>query len=228
MIVLIVALAATGGLFAQTPKKKPAEIPTEKAAPESLDDELLRDLAAPPMLLNDGKKTPTPKPAPAGEDVGEKVNPLQRIGQRMRVAQRRIGQRNISTETRRIQKTILDELDLLIEQTQKAGSSGAKQTSGRGGKDKGAQAGQAGTQAGRGAAAEANQDRPSTGGGGTGGPDGMSMGTRVIDEVWGHLPERVRAVMRGTGSGQFVRKYELLIERYYQRLTEQLMVPNTR
>ena len=42
----------------------------------------------------------------------------------------------------------------------------------------------------------------------------------MLKEVWGHLPARVREQMQNSASEQFLSKYEELIEKYYERLTE--------
>ena len=44
---------------------------------------------------------------------------------------------------------------------------------------------------------------------------------RMLKEVWGHLPPRVRAQMQSGAGEKFLPKYEKLIEDYYKRLAEE-------
>jgi len=43
----------------------------------------------------------------------------------------------------------------------------------------------------------------------------------LIKQLWGHLPERSREQMMQSYSGEFLPKYELELEKYYRRLTEE-------
>ena len=42
-----------------------------------------------------------------------------------------------------------------------------------------------------------------------------------MKHLWGHLPEREREQMMQSFSDEFLPKYELEIEQYYQRLSEE-------
>ena len=43
----------------------------------------------------------------------------------------------------------------------------------------------------------------------------------MMKDVWGQLPERAREQMLQSPPEKFLPKYELLIEKYYQRLAEE-------
>ncbi|HJS08734.1 MAG TPA: hypothetical protein VJ809_13785, partial [Pirellulales bacterium] len=43
----------------------------------------------------------------------------------------------------------------------------------------------------------------------------------LVKQLWGHLPERQREQMLQSFSDEFLPKYELEIEQYYQRLSEE-------
>ena len=45
--------------------------------------------------------------------------------------------------------------------------------------------------------------------------------TDVVKELWGHLPERAREQMFQSFSDDFLPKYELEIEQYYRKLSEE-------
>jgi hypothetical protein len=42
-----------------------------------------------------------------------------------------------------------------------------------------------------------------------------------MKDAWGNLPERIREQMMQTSVDEFLPKYELLIEKYFQRLSEE-------
>ncbi len=55
-------------------------------------------------------------------------------------------------------------------------------------------------------------------GAGKGGPQGeMNKIADVYKDIWGHLPETLRAEMNAYGREKFMAKYEELIKRYYDR-----------
>ena len=43
----------------------------------------------------------------------------------------------------------------------------------------------------------------------------------MMKDSWGHLPPRVREQMLQNTPEQFLPQYELMIEKYYQRLAEE-------
>ena len=43
----------------------------------------------------------------------------------------------------------------------------------------------------------------------------------MVKALWGHLPERSREQMLQSFSDEFLPKYELEIEQYYRRLSEE-------
>ena len=53
-----------------------------------------------------------------------------------------------------------------------------------------------------------------------GGPVDMGQMQSLIKRLWGHLPEQQRQQMLESSVEEFLPKYELQIERYFQRLSE--------
>jgi hypothetical protein len=44
---------------------------------------------------------------------------------------------------------------------------------------------------------------------------------QTLDQIWGHLPARIRDQMQSGMAEEFLPQYEQLIEQYYQRLAEE-------
>jgi hypothetical protein len=220
-------LAATIAAAAEDAPKSPDKQSADKQPLEErqldkrllgdLDDDLLRGLPA-----AEPKKSPAEgRDAKLQEDLGGSdadaaaaEDPLQQIGQRMRAAQQRIGQRDLSPETRELQREIVADLAKLIER--------ARQQQGDGKKS----AGQ-----GRGSAqggAEGGHPTPSPA---TESTNRVEKGTAeavetanlrdVLRRHWGHLPEKLREELQNSLSEQFLPQYEKLIEAYYRRLAEE-------
>jgi hypothetical protein len=61
-------------------------------------------------------------------------------------------------------------------------------------------------------------DKP---GAGTGSSQGEANKlTEIYKEIWGHLPETLRAEMNAYGREQFMEKYSELIRQYYRTIAE--------
>jgi hypothetical protein len=158
-----------------------------------------------------------------GEDLGQEIDdPLMAIGRRMQTAQELIDQQITSDQTQRVQKQIVADLDLLIEQLQsqcqagqcKDGAGKPKPNAKPGGKGQG----------GKGENRGANQPaRDSTGRVGVAQADSAELARmkQMLKQVWGHLPAKVRDQMQSGTIEEFLPKYETLIEAYYSRLAEQ-------
>ncbi len=159
-----------------------------------------------------------------GEDIGEEGDPLTKIANRMRAVEELIAEQETAEKTQRIQQQIVAELTEMIQLVKKqCDCQSPKQQQPQAGKPKpGSKPGpqkkgnQPGNQAGNKASSESQMR------------DGEAEDAQVqreeleqmLKEVWGHLPVRVREQMQNAASEQFLSKYEALIEKYYERLTE--------
>jgi hypothetical protein len=197
--------------------------------PHALDRRLLEGLNQPPVQPAVGKpqaddgaaapqirpNAPTP-PAEGKAQPGQPVHPLTEIGRQMLAAKKGIAARDVSGETEQLQRKILDELDQLIEKACKAGSAG--QGSARPMRSDTPDGQQPGAEAGRetGRPADDRQaagKRPEL--------NNPADVRRLVDKVWGHLPERVRNGVSNPSAEQFLPQYEALIEQYFRRLAEE-------
>jgi hypothetical protein len=216
--------------------------------PSPLDEELLEGLGSDPLDPVD--RNSAQPGAPGGEEGGdasrgedeewqerlrrelgaaaekESDNPLLEIARKMRDAQGRLDQHDAGSTTQIVQKEIVDGLEKLIDQARKA----AKQCAG----------GQSRAQA---VAARKPVGQPPAGGEPEGGrpsdpragessprPRAASQRPRqpdleqvraIIKELWGELPQREREQMLESPPEEFLPKYELLIEEYFRRLSEE-------
>jgi len=178
--------------------------PTGKApTDDSLDQELLKG-------LNDG------------EDLGQpsEQNPLGRLNQQMREVESRIAGSRSDRDTQQLQAKILQDLDVLIKETQKQCQGGnckpGQQTAGsRNAKQPGKSSG-AGQQPAEGPARESTdklRDKPAAR------PDMADM-KEVLKGVWGQLPEHQREQMLQSYEEQFLPKYEQMIADYFRSIAE--------
>ena len=160
-----------------------------------------------------------------GEDIGsdQAVDPLTRIGQRMRDVEHRMSQKDTSEDTQRLQQRVVDELDQLLRlaKQQHKHQSGGGQPSSNVRQRKSVRQTQPPTE---------EQLRKNTNRGS--GDSAQRVGTAPpgqVDwdpshvlgkEIWGHLPEQQREQMILQQSEQFLPQYKLLIEEYFKRLAE--------
>lgn len=216
--------------------------------PSPLDEKLLEGLGSDPLDPVD-RKLPEPG-VPRGRDDGdaagaededwqerlrrelgaaaekESDNPLLEIARKMRDAQRRLDRHDAGATTQIVQKQIVDDLEKLIDQARKA----AKQCAG----------GQSRPQA---VAARQPVGQPPAGGQPQGGQPSdrpaaesaqrprttndrprrvdVEQVQAIIKELWGELPQREREQMLESPPEEFLPKYELLIEEYFRRLSEE-------
>jgi len=192
------------GLDAIPSKDKPDQAPAAPADSKSeLDDELLRQLGA-------------------GEDLGEEMqDPLLLISRRMRAVEDLIGDRNTSQPTQRLQKQIVEDLAVLIEQAKKQCSGGQGDSDGQK-----KPSGKPGSGSKAGAGDNKGKSRPakdSTSGARkrTGSQAELDRMKLMLKEAWGHLPPKIRDQIQNASPEEFLPKYEKLIEDYYKRLAEE-------
>ncbi len=177
---------------------------------EGLDDDLLKGLPAPTKQPDVSQPSAAGQTQPADSTT---TNPLAQIAERMRLAQRRIAERDTTADTQQLQQQIQDDLAALIEAAKKQCAACNKPGNGSAGQ-------QAGTTSGQPTPAP---PRDST--------NRIEQGTKestetadvadVIRRFWGHLPDKLREQMQASLSEQFLPKYERLIEDYYKRLAEE-------
>jgi len=224
--ILCATLLMVGVGYRFPPAVVHAAPPAEKP-PKTLDEQLLKDLAADlleglPQAARDKSQANDGKPAqkqsataPDEAAANAAVDPLERIGQRMRQVQQRLEQDDLSLDTRGLQKEIVDDLAALIEQTKKQQAAGGKKP-GKPGNGP-AQASNAGGDPTPGAATESTNRVEQ-------GKTSAAETAEVRDGLrryWGHLPQKLRDELQNSFGEQFLPKYERLIEDYYKRLAEE-------
>ncbi|MEN6449904.1 MAG: hypothetical protein ABFC96_05370 [Thermoguttaceae bacterium] len=138
-----------------------------------------------------------------------------RIGRQMRDSQRRIGRADSGEATQKLQRNIVAELDRLIEQSRKKSGQcqpGACQPK-PGNKQGNKASNKPGSKSGVAPSSKpAGQSRREA--------DGQRART-TMKQLWGELPERARQQMLQLPDEEFPPKYELLIEDYFRRLSEE-------
>ena len=197
---------------------------------EGLESPLLDDLEAPRDPVQPDSPVEDEVPGPPdlepldqlghGEDIGrEEPNPLRLIGRQMRTAEQLISRRD-PARSHRVQGDIIADLERLIEQLRDQQHDSAR----------GMAESLAAEDAENGAAAGVGDAQGIEHPGDENGVEGDETDTRhvqrarileTLDQIWGHLPERVREQMHSGLAEEFLPQYELLIEAYYQRLAEE-------
>jgi hypothetical protein len=208
--------------------------------PKSLDEQLLDDLDTDllPKVEPQPVKPSTPAAidrAPRGEnsgldekllddlgegediELGPEADPLTQIGRRMRQVETLIDRRDTSARTQDMQKQILRELDMLLEQTKKQ-CQGACQNPSSGQPKPGATANNQPKQGEQGPPKESTDKLRDPKETKIGEAENMDQ---LVREAWGHLPDKIRVQMQNVTVEQFLPKYEELIEAYYKRLAEE-------
>jgi hypothetical protein len=202
---------------------------------ESLGRRLLDDLA--PQVLQppagtvrpDGQ-SPDARFGDVGEDIGQPSGrqPLVRARQGMQQAESLLARRDADTgqdhvrQASAVQREVVEQLDKLIAELAKQSQGGNSQPSDASPEPNPSlqpKPGKSGDAAGRGPIAAGDSktrlDRTSA--------QGVQKNgiNDVVKNLWGHLPERNREQMMQSFSDEFLPKYELEIEQYYQRLSEE-------
>jgi hypothetical protein len=239
--VLVLAILA----LMLTPACADASAPSQASGTESLGNQLLDDLAPfiPPKhaATSNNEKHPessrSSSPAPAtphfedlGEDIGQPNGPLPlvRAQQGMRRATTLLEESTKTADARAIQQTgtvqkqVVAQLDELIAELSKQCQGGQCQPS-----DQPPQPSQR-------SQPNPGESSKSTGRGTTSARDSSDRLNQrnaeaidkgdideLVKDLWGHLPERSREQMLQSFSDEFLPKYELEIEQYYRRLSEQ-------
>jgi len=210
--------------------------------PRSLDDELLEDLGADPLDEFDRELfTPGEGQGRAGRPRDEDLpgagqrndadvtiehdNPLVEISRRMREAQRLIGRNDSGSTTQALQEQVLADLDELIKQARKACkkcSPGDKPPQGVSARKPIGQ-----SQPKQPGDGQKPSDKPATNSSARPKANGQAAKVdveavrEVIKKLWGELPQNEREQMLQLPIEEFLPKYELLIEEYFRRLSEE-------
>jgi hypothetical protein len=219
-----------GGLF-------PAE--PHKPVPSSLDQQLLRDLED--ELMDDLKK-PDAGDSQAKEEKPEdpldrrlledlrdspdegRENPLELIGHKMRRAQTLIHRQQTSEPTQQLQREIVADIDKLLDQARRqikrsSSSSSRQQVAQR---DRPSQP-QGQSQDNQPGDQQSNQPARDSQAGmqeaAAAKPQPLSQ-RQLVQQLWGHLPQRERQQVINSTIEKFIPKYELLTEEYFKRLME--------
>jgi hypothetical protein len=158
-----------------------------------------------------------------GEDLGQpsEDQTTGKISRQMRDVERRISNSQSGGATQQKQQAISDELAKLIEQLKKATQSSQKPGSGNSPSSQRSKVAQGGQKAG----SQRQSDKPAKDSSSQMRHDEAAKADPAairerMKEAWGNLPERIREQMMQSSVDDFLPKYELLIEKYFQRLSE--------
>jgi hypothetical protein len=206
-------------------KDKPEAAETKKPRPASTksDDEFIKSLL-PDLEIGDAGK------------AGSTEDELDRAIASMREAGRKINAGDVSKATQEIQKSVLSEIDKLIErlknqsppprsknqQNNKDRQSQSQKNRSTSPQQKQEQKQQAGTQgeaAGQQKSKAAESDEQNL----RKAQEARNAKARrraLINEVWGHLPANVRERLLNVGGEKLLPKYDEMIRRYYESLAE--------
>jgi hypothetical protein len=157
-----------------------------------------------------------------GEDIGAATSqdPLVPIGRRMVIVKSRLSQQKLDGETTQLQQKIIADLAALMQECKKqcpgGGSPKPGSKPGKGGK---------GSQGGKSPAAQAPSDTARNSSDKLRERNAQSgdRGSLVnaMKESWGNLPEHARKHLSNVSTTVFLPKYELMLEKYFKRLSEQ-------
>jgi hypothetical protein len=228
----LVALAPLAALAADEPVAPAAK--AKKKPSEQLDDALLKDLDN--ELLDGAGDLKKDKPSAAkdegeamqpidGEDVGqpgENDDPLMRVSQSMRRAERLIPQESKRERATEVQQQIVDELAKLIDEAEKRSAQQAQSKQQQSQKTAKRQLVQQPKPAkpGKESNKPAQDSTNRLGKAEEARPDPAAV-KNMLKDAWGHLPAHAREQMLQNSPERFLPQYELLIEQYYKRLAEE-------
>lgn len=221
----------------------PPEVEAQQS--RSLDEQLLEDLGGDPLDELDRELFgPSDKQGKAADPTGkrpgdlsgrlrqelgpaadaEENNPLLQLARRMREVEGLIAKNDSGRTTTHLQRQIVADLDELIEQARKRcsqckpGDKPPGQASSRQPVNQPAsKPGSGGNTAGQNPATDSNA-KP---GQATARQPDAQRAMDFIKQLWGQLPQRDRERMTQSPPEEFLPKYELMIEDYYRRLSEE-------
>ena len=154
----------------------------------------------------------------------ERRHPLARIGEEMQRVEALIRQHQAGDQTRALQEKIVSELDRLIREAQQRSKSSSAQKQARqqgSRRDRVRQPNQQpapgnaqGQQPAHDSESRLGQEKAAK-------ADPKAV-RKLMEELWGHLPERLRQQVINASDEEFLPKYELELEQYFRRLAEEL------
>ena len=161
-----------------------------------------------------------------GNDTGQPSGPLLlvRAGQNMAQAETLLRREATIAQAGRAQAEVVAQLDQLIaELSKQCNCSGGKPSDKPPSPSQRSQAkpGKSGSKPGRGNAPARDSNAQLNGTADQPAEQGERDLEALVKHLWGHLPEREREQMMQSFSDEFLPKYELEIEKYYQRLSEE-------
>jgi hypothetical protein len=142
----------------------------------------------------------------SGEDLGSvRRNTLSDLVRQMQQVRDRLRRSDTSPATTNLQNDIAMQLAKMLEAAEQQNASQATAHSANESPDKATQASEAET------------------GGALGTHDGQSgdPDDELLDAIWGRLPDRLRQQIQSPLQGEFLPRYERVIQQYYKRLAEQ-------
>jgi hypothetical protein len=216
------------------PKSDNPKKSLDNALLEDLDNELLEGLDTlkdRPAAGKPDDQSPGGQPLEKsidGEDIGAagaEDDPLGYISQEMRLAEELIPQRGKRNHTEAVQHRILEDLGRLIEQAQRQraqqqSSNGKQQQQTAKRRPVQQPKSSAGQKPGQTSSKPAADSTDRLGQAERAQPD-PELFKGLLKDSWGNLPEREREQMMQMSPERFLPQYELLIERYYRRLSEE-------
>jgi hypothetical protein len=229
-------LVAIALIFAQAPALAADPPSTDKPSLDEqllkdLDNELLEgldDLPKPKNPKQGGNAETAPGGEPAGEDIGHpgEDDPLARVARQMRQAERLIPAPEQTTKTTKTQQEIVRSLEDLIKQLEKQCQKSGSASGSKPGSPQTAQRESIKQPQPKPGQASKPSDNPSRESAKRRGPDEVRKADlaklqNMIKDVWGQLPGKAREQMLQSPPEKFLPKYEMLIEKYYQRLAEE-------
>lgn len=155
-----------------------------------------------PAAVDNGTSKPD---GGAGEDIGGES--ARGLPDRMQDSSRRLEQGDVGDATQAIQRRILEQISRQVQQAQQRQEQRVREQTGGTTSQEGNGGGTGGDGDGQGNSGD--NDSPK--------PDNVTIDERT----WAQLPARVRAHLRNSPIERFLPRYELRIEQYYQRLSEE-------
>jgi hypothetical protein len=214
-------------------KPQPAESPLKPKEEKEKPD---------PAKLRDPKEEPEPA---ADESEVDQQETLNRIAKNMRSAENRLANKELGEDTKQVQRDILDDLDRLIDQDQNSNSNSSSSSndssasaSNSNKNSKGKQTAQSRKQRGKNKSGQqmagnqpGQKPQPKDGQQPGGNPKDIAGKTNLEGgpekfadankDIWGHLPETLRAEMNAYASREeFMAKYRDLLKQYYTTIAK--------
>lgn len=209
-------------------KSSPTPSQSARANPGNLDDRLLEGIGQGEPEREPASPTKA-SPERRGEEDGAgqgveqldegsdiiQRNVLVQINRQMLQVETLLSQRNVSAQTQRNQREIVSQLDQLIAalSASRQGPQNGKMESGSNQDQEAPKGTRIGKKAARNSSGEPDQTESV--------PGEPADPEKVVGDIWGHLPERLRGQMQSVEAVEFLPSYRELIEDYYRRLAEE-------